>query len=453
MVTPVVRLTRKLGAGGMGSIWLADHLTLHAPVVVKFMARDLVQSDEARSRFAREASAAAQLRSPHVVQVLDHGVTERGVPYIVMEHLEGRDLASLIDARGKLEPKEVEHVLGQVVKALTKAHAQGIVHRDIKPENIFLSGEANEEPFVKLLDFGIAKAKTGREVGSISTQTGAILGTPFYMSPEQIASGKNVDHRSDVWALGVVVFQALTGRRPFLADDYGELVLILHAGKPPRMTELVPSLPASLDAWFARACAVGIEARFQSAQALFTAYQAAVRGEAPASERERESVPRPSAPHASDASLRGLNIATSATLPDTPRSKSSGNARWLAVGVAAVVIAGVAIGARSFGESPTPAAGITETSSTSPPPSAAASQPAAAPTTPPSTSPSLATSDPPAQPAPPASTHASHRGAPLALTAKPSAGASTKPIAAAVVDAGTGPVSSVKPPTHFNDIE
>jgi serine/threonine protein kinase len=274
MVTPVVRLSRQLGAGGMGSIWLADHLSLKAPVVVKFMSEALMLNADAVDRFSREAMAAAQLRSPHVVQVFDHGVTD-GVPYIVMEFLDGRDLGTLIQERGRIEPPALVQIVAQVCKALTKAHAMGIVHRDIKPDNIYICGHDEDEPFVKLLDFGIAKT-SGPNVAGVATRTGAILGTPLYMSPEQIASGKTVDARSDIWAMGVVVFEALTGTKPFVADDFGALVLMLHTGETPRPTSANRALPMAIDEWFARACHRHADQRFASITDMFAALRTAL---------------------------------------------------------------------------------------------------------------------------------------------------------------------------------
>src|SRR5262249_26790203 len=157
----------------MGSVWVADHLALHTSVVVKFMTQDLAANPDARARFAREAAATAQVKSPHVVQTLDHGITEDGRPYIVMELLEGRDLASQLTAGGRMSARDVAFIVTQLARALDRAHARGIVHRDIKPENIFLCDTGDGEVFVKLLDFGIAKASIPKLDGS--TKTGSLF--------------------------------------------------------------------------------------------------------------------------------------------------------------------------------------------------------------------------------------------------------------------------------------
>ena len=260
LVTPTVRLTRPLGAGGMGSVWVADHLALKTEVVVKFMSKELAQSADAVARFAREAAAASQVKSPHVVQTFDHGVTADGVPYIVMELLDGSDLARHLERSGKLAPAEVNAIYMQVAKALGKAHAVGIVHRDLKPDNIFLCAGEADDLFVKILDFGIAKGDA--RLGS-GTTTGQVIGTPYYMSPEQIIGSRTIDLRADIWSLGVVAFELLTGKRPFDGDSIGALTLAIH-GASPRPTSVDPSLPPAFDAWFARSCAVAAADRFAS---------------------------------------------------------------------------------------------------------------------------------------------------------------------------------------------
>ncbi len=270
-VTPSVRLISPLGAGGMGAVWLADHTALNTRVVVKFMLDNLDSSTSARTRFKREAEAASQVKSPHVVQTFDYGLTTDGVPFIVMEHLEGRDLGAEISARGALEPVMVIRIVSQVAKALSKAHAAGLLHRDIKPDNIFLChGETDDELFVKLLDFGIAKTHTtdGEAALDGQTKTGQVIGTPFYMSPEQVTAQKVIDLRSDLWSLGIVAFEALTGKRPFDGPSFGALAVKIATTDPPKPSDENPALPPSVDAWFAQACARDPAGRFGSAREL-----------------------------------------------------------------------------------------------------------------------------------------------------------------------------------------
>ncbi|HQY64094.1 MAG TPA: serine/threonine-protein kinase, partial [Polyangiaceae bacterium] len=275
LVTPSLRIVQRLGAGGMGSVWIADHLTLHTQVVVKIMSVELANKPEAVARFKAEASAAAKVKSPHVVQMLDHGIAEDGSPYIVMELLEGADLRSFFRA-GSLNRKQIVSVVIQVAKALGKAHESGVIHRDIKPGNIFLcTGDGDH--FVKILDFGIAKLNFPGDDGG-HTQTGMMIGSPPFMSPEQLRGDKALDHRADLWSLAVVLFQGLTKKRPFEGDSVAELAVAIHTPPPPRASALDPTLPPALDEWFAKAFAQQPKDRFQSARELAEALEEAMSG-------------------------------------------------------------------------------------------------------------------------------------------------------------------------------
>jgi serine/threonine-protein kinase len=259
-------LVAKLGQGGMGAVWRAEHVQLRSPVAIKLIDQAIAQNPEALGRFMREAQSAAALRSPHVVQILDFGA-DQGIPYIAMELLEGESLASRIERTHALSPIQTAHVITQVSRAIAKAHEAGIVHRDLKPDNIFIVRN-DEEEVAKVLDFGIAKAQNtfGVTTGS-ATRTGAVLGTPYYMSPEQAEGNRHVDHRTDLWALGVIAFECLTGRRPFDSDALGSLLLAICTRPMP-----IPSshgrVPYGFDAWFSRACARDLGERFQSAREL-----------------------------------------------------------------------------------------------------------------------------------------------------------------------------------------
>jgi hypothetical protein len=255
------RLVRPLGQGGMGAVWLAQHIGLDVPCALKFIHEQAAQSVELRARFEREAKAAAQLRTPHVVQILDHGVWQE-IPYIAMEYLEGEDLGQRLARTGPLSPPDTVSVVVQVGRALTKAHAAGLVHRDLKPANIFLVRDDDRE-IAKVLDFGVAKVK---EMGlDGSTKTGAIMGTPYYMSPEQARASKDIDHRSDLWALAVVTYQCLTGRLPFPGDALGELLVKIIMDPLPVPSQAAP-VPPGFDAWWLRAVARDPAQRFQTAR-------------------------------------------------------------------------------------------------------------------------------------------------------------------------------------------
>jgi Protein kinase domain len=259
------RLNRMIGRGGMGSVWYATHLGLDVPCAVKFIEGEGAELPEVQARFEREAKAAAQLRSPHVVQILDHGVWQ-GTPYIAMELLDGEDLGKRLGRLGRLPPQELLRVITQVCRALSKAHAQGIVHRDLKPDNIFLVRDDDRE-IAKVLDFGIAKAASSGAPGA-NTRTGAMLGTPYYMSPEQAQGTRAVDARSDLWSLGVIVFESLTGRRPFESEALGDLLMKIIVGPIPLPSQVVRDLPPAFDGWWARASQRDPAQRYRSAKEL-----------------------------------------------------------------------------------------------------------------------------------------------------------------------------------------
>jgi eukaryotic-like serine/threonine-protein kinase len=261
------RLEAVLGRGGMGSVWRALHLGLNAPVAIKLMDPAVMKTSGMLARFHREAQAAAQLRSPHVVQIFDHGVdTDSGVPFIVMELLEGESLADRLTRVGVLTPRETSRIITEVCRALARAHDAGIVHRDLKPANLFLVANDDQE-VTKVLDFGIAKQQLPEQGLDSMTNSGSILGTPLYMSPEQIKGGKLVDGRSDLWSLAVVACECLTGKRPFSADSIGALTLVICTEPVPQPSALGP-VPAGFDAWFERAVMREPEQRFQTAREL-----------------------------------------------------------------------------------------------------------------------------------------------------------------------------------------
>jgi serine/threonine-protein kinase len=272
-ITPSITLVKPLGAGGMGSVWVADHKTLRTQVVVKFLHAELASNEAHLERFSREAAAAANVKSPHVVQVLDHGLTDANVPFIVMELLEGEDLGTHLEAVRTMPISEIATIITQVCKALGKAHERGIVHRDIKPQNLFLCHEGGEL-FVKVLDFGIAKSTSAQLESKIATHTGATLGTPYYMSPEQVMGAKTVDFRTDLWALGVVAFEAMTGTRPFDGETIGALSVAICTSPLPKPSDRGLD-NAAVDAWFAQACAREAGDRFASAREMASAFNAA----------------------------------------------------------------------------------------------------------------------------------------------------------------------------------
>lgn len=274
LVSASIRLERLLGQGGMGSIWVADHLRLRSKVVVKFVSHEHANNPEAIARFEQEAAAAAAAKSPHVVQIHDYGTTDQGIPFIAMELLEGEDLDKRLE-RGPIPAPVFAGWLTQACKGLARAHAQGIVHRDIKPENIFLCDMDGDEVFVKILDFGIAKAASSLSQFS-GTRTGAFLGTAYYMSPEQTMGAKNVDHRTDLWSLAVVTYEALTGVRPFESDAIGALVAAITTLPIVPPSTHCPALSVAVDAWMEKALARDPSQRFGSAREMAESFFQAV---------------------------------------------------------------------------------------------------------------------------------------------------------------------------------
>ena len=245
------RVERVLGVGGMGVVVAAHHLQLDRRVALKFLLPEVAKQENVVTRFAREARAAARIQSEHVARVLDVGVLEDGRPYLVMEYLEGRDLEAEVQARGPLPvASSVDWVL-EACEALAEAHAAGIVHRDLKPANLFLTRRADGSALVKVLDFGISKntlLEASGQSGPALTQTFAQLGSPRYMSPEQLRSSKDVDARADIWALGLILHELLTGDTAFDGTTLPELhvAILTHAPRPVR--SLRPDVPVELEA-------------------------------------------------------------------------------------------------------------------------------------------------------------------------------------------------------------
>jgi serine/threonine protein kinase len=285
------QLTRVVGSGGMGTVWLAEHTALKTPLAIKLIDSALLNRADLRARFVREAQIAARIQSEHVVKVFDHGMTEANQPYIAMEWLAGTNVRERILKQGKLSLVETARIVRHVARALSRAHQEGLVHRDLKPENLFIVKNEDEE-VVKVLDFGAAKAPDALAMDGVDpTRTGALMGTPYYMSPEQAQGLKTVDTRSDLWGLGVVVFECLTGVRPFTGAALGPLIVNICSGAIPVPSRVAPDAGISpdVDAWMTRALERNPEKRFASAKELADAFLIAS-GMSP-SESENRSAP------------------------------------------------------------------------------------------------------------------------------------------------------------------
>ena len=238
------RVERILGTGGMGVVVAATHLELGQPVAIKFLLAEGVGRPDVAARFIREARAAASIRGEHVARVIDVGRLENGAPYIVMEYLEGRDLEHLL--RGGPLPIEdsVDYVI-QACDAMAEAHRLGIVHRDLKPANLFLTQAPDGSPVVKVLDFGISKTSIDSAQQAL-TNPAALMGSPLYMSPEQMRSAREVDHRTDIWSLGAVLYELLAGSPPFTADSVPALIASIMSDTPRSLRNLRADLPDAL---------------------------------------------------------------------------------------------------------------------------------------------------------------------------------------------------------------
>ncbi len=233
-------IIRPLGRGGMATVYEARHTVTDRPVALKVANQTLVNNKVLSGRFLREARTASTIRHAHAIEVSDVFEAEEGRPVIVMELLHGRDLGDFLESAGKLSPREVAEIFVPVLSALSHAHAAGIVHRDVKPDNIFLA-EVDGKVTPKVLDFGIAKVVGDAVDSSLKlTTTGTLLGTPYYMSPEQVSGSEDVDHRADLWSVGVCLYQALEGKLPFDGANFGQVFALILQSDPPKMQADVP---------------------------------------------------------------------------------------------------------------------------------------------------------------------------------------------------------------------
>jgi serine/threonine-protein kinase len=276
------RLLRQLGRGGMGEVWAAHHLTLNTEVAVKFLTAgaggNAAKIALERFRFEAQVSAHLGLKTAHVVAVHDAGRDAAG-PYLVMEHVRGRTLRAELNRKGPMSLDDVATLLDQVCGALSVAHGSGIVHRDLKPSNLLLLDQPDGSLYVKVADFGIAKAlKSDLAVDRPEdTSDGWMLGSPAYMSPEQMGGG-GVDNRSDMWALGVIIYECITGRLPFPGRSVAELIMNMSVGRFDPPSSVRPLLPRGLDAWFARALGKRKEQRFARVEDMAQAFRTAIQG-------------------------------------------------------------------------------------------------------------------------------------------------------------------------------
>jgi len=338
-----------IGIGGMGVVVAAKHVQLEQKVALKFLRPEAMQSKEAVERFLREAKNAVRLRSEHVAKVIDVGTLETGAPYMVMEFLDGADLSRVVQATGSISIEEAVHFVLQASEAIAEAHSLGIIHRDLKPQNLFVTRRVDGRPLVKVLDFGISK--TLDPSGLSLTRTSSIMGSPLYMSPEQMRSTKNVDQRSDIWALGVILYELLTGRVPFEAEAVPELCLKVVQDQPDPPKSLRPEMPEGLNLVVLKCLEKDPAMRFANVAELAEAlepYSIASRG---ASERIASTLNVPSRPPMVSIPAVGSSsnpkIGTGGTAWGTTQAVAAARRKrlpFIAGGAALVLVSAVAIG-------------------------------------------------------------------------------------------------------------
>ena len=272
------RATALLGEGGMGVVYLAEHPSIGRQVAIKVLRAELGHDEQALARFINEARAANSIRHPNIIEILDSGITDNGISYLVMELLRGEPLTARIKRMGRLPPQDAVALVIQTASALGAAHAKGIVHRDLKPDNLFVvpSETVPGTEHIKVLDFGIAKLQTTAPGGHVKTRTGSLMGTPVYMSPEQCLGTKEVDWRSDIYSLGAILYELLTGTPPFTSEGFGAL-LNMHLNQAPRpLRQIESAITPGLELAALKMLAKKPDDRFQSMAEVQSALAAAV---------------------------------------------------------------------------------------------------------------------------------------------------------------------------------
>jgi serine/threonine protein kinase len=384
------RIERLIGRGGMGAVFAAQHMLLNQRVALKLLLGELADSKEASARFMNEARAAAQIQGEHVARVLDIGQLPNGAPFMVLEYLEGADLSGVLQQRGPLPVTEVADYALQALDALAQAHAAGIVHRDLKPANLFLTRRHDGTTLVKVLDFGISKNLAASATQGM-TSTRAVLGSPEYMSPEQLRTPRGVDARTDIWSLGVILYELLTGRMPFTGESLAELFVQILETVPPPVRSIRPDIPAALETVIARCMMRDPAGRYQNVSELKAELMFFASDQARAMAFARGSAPGIHAMAANQSGPMPVSTAnTAAPWAGTMGQPPTAAKRSRKVAIVAVSILGLGVGGvgssilvRAFMNHDAPATAETASSNATtdgnaPPPSATTTIPATA---------------------------------------------------------------------------
>jgi eukaryotic-like serine/threonine-protein kinase len=358
------RVERVLGSGGIGVVVAALHMQLDERVALKFLLPDALLSAESVARFVREARAAVRIKNEHVARVNDVGELENGSPYIVMEYLEGGDLAAWLRQRGPMPIEQAVDFLLQACEAIAEAHSLGIVHRDLKPANLFCIQKPDGSLFIKVLDFGISKVARPDASGNDMTRTTALMGSPFYMSPEHMQLSKGVDVRTDIWSLGIILFELLTGRPPFYAEAVTELAIQVAMEPAPPLRAFRSDAPAGLEQVIATCLQKDRAMRFQNVGELALALKdfgskrsrLSVEGilgtlrmaglsemELPPSVEPQGMAPRPGASSGTPFGAGPTTASWGQTGPNTSGNKTALIGGVIAVGITLLVVGGVLV--------------------------------------------------------------------------------------------------------------
>ena len=321
------KIVRVIGEGGMGAVYEGENIRIRRRVAIKVLHAGVASNTEMVQRFEREAQVAGTVGNDHILEILDLGALPGGERYMVMEYLDGETLTDRIKARTQVAPAEAVQLLRQVLRGLSAAHAAGIVHRDLKPDNIFILKEkAGIRDFVKIIDFGISKFSEVGGQSSRMTRTGALMGTPHYMSPEQATGSMDIDRRTDIYAVGIIMYEAVTGRVPFQAETFNQLLFEIALAKIIPARQVVPDLDPAIDSIIMKASARDPAQRFQSCEEFLAALQAWERTGSAVSlppEQSLEAIFAASVPRASGQAVGSTDATISADTGSRGVSKES----------------------------------------------------------------------------------------------------------------------------------